>query len=95
MSYYNTNKEEGDELFQSERKAHSQEELIITLFSKGEYLSPDEILDICNEDHNYPITSIRRALTNLTNKGLLVKTDRFKIGRYGKKTHTWSLPYML
>ncbi len=95
MSYYNTNKEEGDELFQSERKAQSQEELIITLFSKGEYLTPDEILAICNEDHNYPITSIRRALTNLTNKGMLVKTDRFKIGRYGKKTHTWSLPCML
>jgi Fe2+ or Zn2+ uptake regulation protein len=91
MSYYNTNKEEGDQLLQSENNAHTQEQQIIKLFSNGEYLSPDEILDICNQEHNYPITSIRRALTNLTNKGLLVKTDTFKLGKFGKKTHTWSL----
>jgi len=93
MSYYNTNKEEGAELQQSEDKVQTQEELILTLFNKGLYLSPDEILDLCNEDHSYPITSVRRALTNLTNKGLLIKTDRFKVGKLGKKTHTWVLPF--
>ena len=94
MSYYNTNKEKGTELLQSECKAQTQEELILTLFNKGVYLSPDDVLDICNKEHAYPITSIRRALTNLTDKGLLAKTDRFKLGKLGKKTHTWSLPFV-
>tara|TARA_R110000782_G_scaffold166254_1_gene258173 strand:+ start:173 stop:475 length:303 start_codon:yes stop_codon:yes gene_type:complete len=91
MSYYNTNQEEGFELLQSKKKAQTQEEVILTLFNKKVFLSPspDDVRDVCN---TYPITSVRRALTNLTDKGLLVKTDRFKMGKLGKKTHTWSLP---
>jgi len=92
MSYYNTNKERGRELFNSEYKAQNQEELILSLFNTGSLLSPDEILDICNQHYSYPITSIRRALTDLTSKGLLIKTNSFRMGRYGKKTHTWTLP---
>jgi len=91
MSYYNTNKETGTALANSKRRATSQEEIIMGLFRDGDLLSPDEVLNICNEEKSYLLTSIRRALTNLTTKGLLVKNDVFKIGRYGKKTHTWSL----
>lgn len=39
----------------------------------------------------WPITSIRRAITNLTNDGELVKHDRMRMGDYGKDNHTWSL----
>jgi len=91
MSYYNTNKETGTTLENSKRRAISQEDVIMGLFREGDLLSPDEVLNICNEEKSYLLTSIRRALTNLTTKGLLVKNDVFKIGRYGKKTHTWSL----
>lgn len=91
MSYYNTNKETGTALENSKRRAISQEDVIMGLFREGDLLSPDEVLNICNEEKSYLLTSIRRALTNLTTKGLLVKNDVFKIGRYGKKTHTWSL----
>lgn len=91
MSYYNTNKETGTTLENSKRRAISQEDVIMSLFREGDLLSPDEVLNICNEEKSYLLTSIRRALTNLTTKGLLVKNDVFKIGRYGKKTHTWSL----
>ena len=91
MSYYNTNKETGTTLENSKRRAISQEDVIMSLFREGDLLSPDEVLNICNEEKSYLLTSIRRALTNLTTKGLLVKNDVFKIGVYGKKTHTWSL----
>ena len=38
-----------------------------------------------------PITSIRRAITDLTNEGKLVKTNSLKKGNYGKKCHCWKL----
>ena len=36
-----------------------------------------------------PLTSIRRAMTDLTAEGMLVKTDYRVEGSYGKKVHTW------
>ena len=91
MSYYNTNNEEGSTLSCSRENTQNQEELILTIFNKEDCLSPEEVLYVCNEDHNYPITSIRRAMTDLTSKGLLIKTNIFKKGKYGKMTHTWKL----
>ena len=38
-----------------------------------------------------PITSIRRAITNLTNDEKLVKTDNQKTGPYGKPSYCWKL----
>ena len=38
-----------------------------------------------------PITSIRRAITDLTNEGKLEKTSTLKSGDYGKKCHCWRL----
>ena len=87
MSYYNTNNEEGQELSNSRISATKQEDVIYLLFNDDSYFSPDMIKTLLVQD--YPITSIRRALTNLTNKGLLEKTNEMVMGRYGKKTHTW------
>jgi hypothetical protein len=41
---------------------------------------------------NCPITSIRRAMTNLSDNGKLEKTNEFVMGNYGKKEHLWQLP---
>jgi hypothetical protein len=38
-----------------------------------------------------PITSIRRALTNLTNEGKIIKTGVKTVGLYNKKEHLWRL----
>lgn len=38
-----------------------------------------------------PITSVRRAITNLTSAGYLIKTGYMKIGQYGMPNHTWQL----
>ena len=89
MSYYNTNDEEGQELLNSRLNARKQEDIIYLLFDNDSYFSPDMIETLLVQD--YPITSIRRALTNLTNQGLLKKTDKMVMGKYGKKTHTWKL----
>jgi hypothetical protein len=39
----------------------------------------------------YPITSVRRALTVLTTKGSLQKLSKTKTGPYGKPEHFWKL----
>ena len=39
----------------------------------------------------WPITSVRRAITNLTTAGELVKTNNTVTGMYGKPEHLWSL----
>ena len=39
----------------------------------------------------YPLTSIRRAISNLTDNGKLMKLERMVMGNYGKKVHTWRL----
>ena len=38
-----------------------------------------------------PITSIRRAMTNLTKRGVLVKTDHKRRGRHGRSEYMWQL----
>ncbi len=38
-----------------------------------------------------PITSIRRAMTNLTNRGNLVKTDAQVTGAKGKPEYIWKI----
>jgi len=38
-----------------------------------------------------PITSVRRAMTNLSNQGKLEKSNVMMLERYGKKNHYWHL----
>jgi len=91
MSYYNTIEEVGNALTESNKKTRKQEDLIYALFQKrNEPLSPSMVLS--QSGLNCPITSIRRAITDLTNSGRIVKTDRQVKGMYGKAEHLWELP---
>ena len=90
--YYNTNHETGLTLSTSWIKSAQQDELILRLFmdNTNETFKPDEILHLCEVcEKNWPITSIRRAISTLTNQGKLAKTNELREGKYGKKTHTW------
>ena len=90
MSYYNTTEETGSELAESHAKAKTQEKKILLCFhDKGNPLSASVICDILNDAN--PLTSIRRALTDMTNQGDLEKTDKKVMGRYGKREHQWQL----
>ena len=90
MSFYNTIHETGSALKESHHKAMSQEDKILNyslMFDKP--LSPSMILQ--QMSLNCPITSVRRALTNLTLDNKLIKTDEYAIGDYGKREHLWRL----
>lgn len=90
MSYYNTTNEKGFDLQKSHEKARNQEEIIYSFFlTHGKPLSPSQVLKKLNLE--CPITSVRRALTNLTNEDKIIKTDVKVVGLYGKKEHLWRL----
>tara|TARA_R100000995_G_C3478854_1_gene122645 strand:+ start:1179 stop:1514 length:336 start_codon:yes stop_codon:yes gene_type:complete len=96
-SYYNTTKETVKELNVSKAKAYTQEEYIMDIFfffkdKGGTKMTPSEICSIfCEEYKDVPLTSIRRAINTLTNKGKLIKTDIMRQGIYGKPEHCWKL----
>jgi hypothetical protein len=92
LSYFNTNAESGKVLKDSEIKAKNQEDLILSYFRKykGSCLTPFELQKRLNW-FNVPITSIRRAMTNLTRRGLLIKSVQMRNGIYGKLNYCWEL----
>ena len=90
MTFYNTIEETGEELADSHSKAKTQEEKIYAYFLNcNQPLSPTMVLEQLGL--NCPLTSVRRAMTNLTIGGKIVKTDEYVKGNYGKHEHLWEL----
>lgn len=89
MSYYNTTNEQGDKLKDNTSKAMAQDDIILEYFknNKGVKLSPSMVLE--RTKLKCPITSIRRAMSNLTAIGYLIKTDEKVAGIYGRPEYLW------
>lgn len=87
-AFYNTTKEVNPQLELFNEKASTQEKKVLSLMNQKKKASPSELLEYFE---NTPITSIRRALTNLSNKGKLIKTDEKKIGIFGRNEYVWEL----
>ncbi len=86
--FYNTIKESGVDLAKSNTQASKQEERIIDLMNIP--CTPFEMHEkYCQLYPEVPITSIRRAMTNLSNKGILEKTEDKKTEKYGKANYVW------
>ena len=96
MTFYNTIGETPEELAVSIAKAKSQEAKIIKCleFYESKYpnlrFGPSMVLSMTGL--KCPLTSIRRAMTNLSNEGKLIKTHVKMEGMYGKQEHLWCLP---
>jgi len=89
-SFHNTINESGQKLDTSEKMCITQEQLVLSFFQKSRtLLSPFQVHAVFPQ---YPITSIRRAMTNLTKDGKLIKTDKMRQGAYGKANYLWGLP---
>ena len=87
LEYYNTNEETGHKLNDSVMKAKSQEDQIIIFFGFVEQpFTADEIWESVFNKENL-LTSVRRAMSNLCTKGLLVKCEDMNMGLYGKMIH--------
>ena len=91
MTYFNTTSVRGQQLIDYEEIAEDQENMIALFFDKhssGEW-TPEDILKHHRGFAQTPITSIRRAFTNLKNIGFIYKTDNQIGGMYGRPIYTW------
>ncbi len=88
-AFHNTTHSSGAELALYESTAKNQDVAVLAIFRSRmrEALTPSQVWGLI--DTRAPLTSIRRAITNLTNAGFLVKTERQDRGPYGKPEHLW------
>ena len=95
--YYNTTNQGGKQLKLNWDKAINQKQKVLGVFqlTPTAHYCPDDVLmalkELNKKDNNAPITSIRRAISDLTKDGYLVKTDRKVMGNWGRLTYTWKL----
>lgn len=90
--FFNTNKERGHQLAASERKALTQNDYILGVFA----LSPDfgrTAWEMNNwlSHKNWPITSVRRALSTMADSGLLKETGEMRKGGFGKLNRVYQI----
>ena len=87
--YYNTNDESGENLQNSRQNSDKQKDVIYRVFESNPNmtLTPFEIEAAVAQ--SWTITSIRRAITDLTSEGKLEKTEIKRMGPYGKQTYCW------
>ena len=91
-SFFNTIKATGQKLFEYQDSAKSQEQRIFNyLKSKPwQWYTPTAIQQLLFDDGLTPITSVRRATTNLEKQGKIEKSPSANaMGPYGKPCHTW------
>ena len=91
MAYFNTTHVRGQQLADYEAKTDSQEIMILQFFkaNKGSEWTPEDIHQHHGGFHSTPLTSIRRAFSNLQRDGFIEKTDNQVEGMYGRPVYTW------
>ena len=91
--YYNTTKTTANKLKKFVKTNKGQSKLILELFKINPKLelSPFEVQTALKRLRllNAPITSIRRAITDLTAEGNLTRTSTRKLGPYGRDSFCW------
>lgn len=90
QTFYNTTNLAGAQLKDAVARASNQDAAILLIYSTGKAYSPSLIYDCCQRaGHNWPITSIRRSITNLTKDKKLAMTGEKVIGMYGQPENKW------
>lgn len=91
-AYFNTTSLTGDDLRHAIRQADKQDDAILAIYRAAKRpLSPSEVWAECESaGKRWPLTSIRRSITTLTNAGALARLDEQRVGAYGRPEHRWS-----
>ncbi len=91
LHFHDTTGLQPDELQSEEQKAKSQAQIILELFRKHPEMSASDVYRKYPHSDLFgpPITSIRRAISNLKKAGYLEITGKLKTGIYGKKEHIY------
>jgi len=87
--FYDTNK--SHKISGNRVKADNQGKKVLSFFkaNPASYFTPFDIQKLCMPDT--PITSVRRCMTDLTNNGYIVKSDKRKMGDFGELNYMWTL----
>lgn len=90
--FYNTISAPDNELTIYTAAAQCQNDKVLEFFkaNKGKLFTPDEVHGAVFSD-KVPLTSCRRSIFSLTDAGHLIKTDKMRMGRYGKPVHCWTV----
>jgi Fe2+ or Zn2+ uptake regulation protein len=90
--YHNTNRESGEVLESSRRRARQQQERVLAFFQAHpiELYTREEIHRLLFSEGT-PFTSVQRCLSNLTDVGKLQKTEMMRVSSFNKMVHTWRL----
>lgn len=90
--FHNTIGASKKELIVLDEKCKTQEDKVLDYFKKNPELhcSPTDVWSAIGL-YETPVTSIRRAMSNLTRDGFLEKTNVKVNGIYGVKTFCWKL----
>lgn len=92
-SYHNTVPLNGVELDDRKEKTANQDKMILEFFEVYHALdfTACEIFTSLKHKENILLTSVRRAITNLTIDGKLIKTENKRRGIYKHLVSTWRL----
>jgi len=90
MSYFNTLGEKGEQLEMYQKKATSQDKLILHFFKQTPRINytPSQVWRMLFKEQ-VPLTSVRRSISNLTNEGHLKQCEERREGVYGRSEGTW------
>lgn len=91
-SFHNTTDEEPEVVRDRVQQTQTQEEIVMGLMNKYIKLSASMVWERYPNHNSIPITSIRRALSNLAFDKKLVKLKEKRTGIYGKPETFYSLP---
>lgn len=90
MTYFNTTNLTGKDLGDAIRQAERQEDAVMAVMESGIARSPSQLQRMFAAlGRNWPIQSIRRAVTDCTTDGRLVKLSETRRGPWNAKEHLW------
>ena len=78
-----------NELEVKEEKARTQEQIILEIFANNTALDFTPVQIWMMVGQQWPLTSVRRAITNLDKQGFLYVTGNKKPGLYGELNNCW------
>lgn len=91
--FYNTIEAKPEEVHKYEITNYKQEERVLFFFqdNPGKEYTPMEVWLRVFRKEKVPLTSVRRAMSNLTKRGFLEKTEIQRMGVFGKYNYCWRL----
>ena len=88
-SYFNTTSQSSEYVKEKASKNKTQEEIVLGIFKEHKNLSASQVFSMYPKI--VPLTSIRRAISNLTFVDKLKKLTETRIGMYDAPEHLYSL----